>query len=177
MINDDGTFIIMEPKPAFTRFASLDAFIAADPDSVAAARKPITFATYPNLRIWEDCETGLKKVAGRYVTWETDENGNYDASYFYTDRMGEPWKGKFRIIPHGGNGRMFQAADGSWWFAYFRTGNAHSSRKPINNRPNFFKLAVAERQGELVLEPEAMVANRSRIEAMGALWHRSATDP
>ena len=124
-----------------------------------------------NLCISEDCEVGLAKVNGKYLHWTTDWTGSYDANYHYADSLQGPWQGKLRILPYGGNGRLFQDRDGSWWYAYFMNSNEYAKREQNHVRMNMYPLWVGVKDGELILEPQAVRANRAALEKMGAMWH------
>lgn len=168
--DEDGAVFVITPKPQYQRFETAAAFL----EFVRSGKKyefaPIEYAGMPNVSAMEDCETGLERVHGKYVYWSTDWTGSYDCNYFYADSFKGPWKGELRILPHGGNGKLFEDKDGNFWYAHFMNSNEWATRAQNWCRPNMYPLDVVEEDGELILEPKALRANRARLDAMGALW-------
>lgn len=171
MLDKDGAFFIVTPKPALARYDSFKAYLSTPQGSENKQLQSLKYNALPNICFWEDCETGMKRIADKYVYWTTDWTGNYDGSYVFADDWKGEWHGHLRILPHAGNSQLFQDKDGNWWVAYFRTSNAVSARTQVYCRLNFYPLDVYECDGDLILEPKAMRTNRKRIEQMGALWH------
>lgn len=175
MQDADGSIIFNGSGSSNRHFASLAAF---EQTGQKGYGKVPQFAVenedprWQNICFSEDCEAGMMKIAGQYVTWSTDWTGCYDAIYRYA----ADWKGRYRgaqrILPYGGNGRFFQDGKGTWWYAYFPNTNDYATRAQNVCRMNMYPLHVAVENGELIIEPAALRANRARLETMGALWQR-----
>lgn len=118
----------------------------------------------------EDCEAGILKVDGKYVAYSTDWSGNYDMNYMVADSIEGPWSTLRIGAPYGGNGYMFQHADRSWWYAYFPNTNDYATRAQNFVHMNIYPLFVGMVNGELIIEPKAVRANRAALEKMGAIW-------
>lgn len=122
-----------------------------------------------NLQWCEDCETGILKIDGTYVKYSTDWSGSYDLNYMVSKTIEGPWR-HLRVLPYGGNGYLFRGKDGRWWCAYFMNTNDYATRQQNFVRLNIYPVHVEWRGDELIMEPEAVRANRSRLEKLGALW-------
>ena len=123
-----------------------------------------------NICFSEDCEAGIMKIGDHYVTWSTDWTGCYDAIYRYSDKWNGQYQGQLRILPYGGNGRFFQDDKGTWHYAYFLNTNDYATRAQNITRMNIYPLFVGLENGELIIEPKAVRANRAALEKLGLLW-------
>jgi beta-xylosidase len=173
MQNDDRSILFNSSGMSNRYFPDVAAFAES---SLAAVRRAPQFPIkseaprWSNICFSEDCEAGIMKIAGKYVTWSTDWTGCYDAIYRYADEWKGPYRGKLRILPYGGNGRFFQDEKDNWYYTYFPNSNDYATRAANICRMNMYPLFVGEENGELILEPKALRANRARLEKMGALW-------
>jgi len=177
MQEDDGAILLNSSGIMHRRFASLADF-ENTPMSVGPKVERVNYThaekPFENIIFTEDCEAGLMKIGGKYVTWSTDWTGNYDCIYRYADRPEGPYHGKMRILPHGGNGKFFQDEKGQWFYTYFFNTNDYASRKQNYVRMNMYPVFVGEEDGELIIEPVAVRENRSALEKMGAIWQPNA---
>jgi beta-xylosidase len=173
MQDDDGSVWFNGSGSQNRRFASAAEFLSTDQQGFQRV-SPIPIESEEpwrrNLCFSEDCEAGIMKIGGKYVTWSTDWTGCYDAIYRYADRPAGPYRGDMRILPYGGNGRFFQTTDGAWFYAYFPNSNDYATRAQNFCRMNLYPLFVGEEGGELIVEPKALRENRARLETMGARW-------
>jgi hypothetical protein len=172
--NDDGKLLWVSPSLWIAAYDGIDEFINL-PDKErffkSKEKVDVVHKQYPHINLHEDCEMGLAKINGKYVFWSTDWTGGYDCNYVFADDWRGPYSGKIRIIPHGGNGSFFQDKEGGWWYATcsLKT-NEWTTRATKQVKLYLVPLHTGMEDGELILEPKAMVANRARIEKMGALW-------
>lgn len=174
--NDDGKLLWISPSLWIAAYDSIAEFVGLPRNELfkAGERIDIVHEERPYIHINEDCEMGLQKINGKYVFWSTDWTGGYDCNYIFADDWRGPYRGKIRIIPHGGNGSFFQDKKGDWWYAYMSFNyNEWTLRSTKKDKLNFIPLHAGMEDGELILEPKAMRANRERINKMGALWHRA----
>ncbi len=178
-IDRDGAFFVLTPKPVYARFESLEAFLEATAQEKKikpGSLKPlIDFQDIPNVCFLEDCEVGLERVGEKYVYWTTDWTGSYDAHYVHADHYGGPWHGTLRVLPFAGNSCLFRDKDGGYWCAYFTNSNSYDVRGQTFCRMNLCPLDAYERDGEFVIEPKALRAQRARLETLGSLWHKPRT--
>jgi hypothetical protein len=174
MVQDDGS-VLYSCGGKIRRFGNLAEFerTRGPRGYFDTNTSAISNTELPNANFTEDCETGIERIAGKYVTWSTDWTGSYDGIYQFADDPQGPWRGAMRVIPHGGNGRFFQHRDGSWWYGAFVLNSNDWSTEAVDGvRFLPIPIDVTQVDRELVIEPKAMRANRARIDRMGALWHR-----
>jgi hypothetical protein len=133
------------------------------------------FAADPerNVRFKEDCETGVHVFDGTWINWSTDWNGNYDLNYSYSKALEGPWDPRLRVLPHGGNGKLFEDKEHQFWYAYFNNTNDVGTRAGNYCRMNIYPVVAYRYKDEVILEPKALQPNRQRLEKLGALWQRS----
>ncbi len=147
------------------RFPGLEAF---EKGQTEEPRHPVVVER--NLTWTEDVETGLLIVNGLYVKYSTDWSGSYDMNYMVSETIEGPWRNLRVGAPYGGNGYMFKAEDGDWWYAYFMNTNDYATRAQNYVRLNLYPLYVGWHGDELIIEPKAVRANRARLEKLGTLW-------
>jgi beta-xylosidase len=178
--NAPNQLLWISPALWISSHDSIEAFIKDSrlPWDQRPERRPVDFVSIPNICVHQDCEMGLAEIAGKYVFWSTDWTGGYDLNYMFADDWKGPWRGKLRVLPHGGNGAFFHDTDGNPWYAYFTLNtNEWTTRSRLRVRFNLMPLAVRHEDGELIIEPRAMVANRARLEKLGALWQSPRPKP
>jgi hypothetical protein len=170
---DDGKLLWISPGLWIAAYEGIDQFIDFPRNERwrAGDRIDVVHEERPYVHINQDCEMGLAKIDGKYVFWSTDWTGGYDCNYIFADDWRGPYHGKVRIIPHGGNGSFFQDKKGDWWYANFSLNyNEWTTRATKSVRLNMVPLYTGMKDGELILEPKAMRANRERIEQMNPMW-------
>jgi hypothetical protein len=173
-VDKDESFYVCTPKPAIRRYDNLNDYLktgASEAGAHTSKSYPFKASDLPNVCLIEDCEVGLERVKDKWVWWSVDWTGSYDDCYLTADSPAGPWKGKLRIWPDGGNGKFFEDAQGNYWHSYARNGNSYAATGQTKIRFNMYPLDVREENGEMIIEPKAMLANRARIDQMGALWH------
>ncbi len=173
MQDDDGAILFNGSGSVHRRFANLAEFEGTSRTGYLKIPQVTVENADPrwsNICFSEDCEAGIMKIEGRYVTWSTDWTGSYDAIYRTASGWKGPYEGAQRILPYGGNGRFFQDNEGGWWYAYFPNSNEYAKRAQNFCRMNMYPLWVGTEGGEFILEPKALRENRAALEAMGALW-------
>jgi beta-xylosidase len=178
LMQDDDGAVIFGGSSANWRFASAAEFEKTGREGYARLPR-VAMENDPrwrNICFSEDCEAGIMKIGGQIVMWSTDWTGNYDAIYRYSDKLNGQLRGQMRILPHGGNGRFFQDDKGTWHYAYFPNSNDYATRAQNFCRLNLYPLFVGMENGELIIEPKAVRANRAALEKMGALWQSPRGD-